>query len=63
MSDIAARPSLGSDRAVQALGARAAATLAALCGLGLLWVVGFANADLLHDVAHDTRHSAAFPCH
>ena len=63
MSDIAARPSLRSERAAPALGPCAAALMAALCGLGLLWGVGFAGADMLHNAAHDTRHSAAFPCH
>lgn len=30
-------------------------------GFGLLASVGFAGG--VHDVAHDTRHSFAFPCH
>ncbi|GIT54746.1 MAG: hypothetical protein Ct9H300mP16_19060 [Pseudomonadota bacterium] len=33
-----------------------------LAGL-ILYGVGFAHHDALHHAAHDTRHSAAFPCH
>jgi cobalt transporter subunit CbtB len=40
-----------------------AAVSAALCGVGLLWVVGFSHLEVLHNVAHDTRHSQIFPCH
>lgn len=28
-----------------------------------IFIVGFANIDAVHNAAHDTRHSAAFPCH
>lgn len=43
--------------------ARATALCAGLAGLGLLWAVGFSEREVLHDLAHDTRHSAVFPCH
>jgi len=36
---------------------------AALLGLALLGVMGFAHLDVVHNAAHDVRHSAAFPCH
>lgn len=39
------------------------ALVAGLLGIILIWGVGFAEADLLHDAAHDSRHSLAFPCH
>jgi cobalt transporter subunit CbtB len=45
------------------LAAALPAILAVLLGLFVLWGVGFAGADLLHNVAHDTRHGLAFPCH
>lgn len=32
-------------------------------GLGLLYFVGFSPLSAVHNAAHDTRHSAAFPCH
>ncbi len=41
----------------------AGATLALVLGLSLLTIGGFASGDLLHDAAHDGRHSFAFPCH
>jgi cobalt transporter subunit CbtB len=39
------------------------AAMAAVLGLVLLWGVGFSHIDVLHNAAHDTRHSNAFPCH
>jgi cobalt transporter subunit CbtB len=40
-----------------------AALMAGFLGLFLLWGVGFAQSDRLHNAAHDTRHSNGFPCH
>ena len=43
---------------------RLTAGLAALfLGAFFIWGVGLANAQTLHDAAHDTRHSYGFPCH
>jgi cobalt transporter subunit CbtB len=39
------------------------AICAALLGSFLIWGVGFAHISAFHNAAHDTRHSAAFPCH
>ena len=39
------------------------AVLAALLGLFILYGVGIAQPDLIHNAAHDTRHALAFPCH
>jgi cobalt transporter subunit CbtB len=35
----------------------------ALIGATLLFAAGFANSAVMHDAAHDTRHSIGFPCH
>jgi cobalt transporter subunit CbtB len=40
-----------------------AAAMAALFGAFLLWGVGFSHSEVLHNAAHDTRHSTGFPCH
>jgi len=32
-------------------------------GFALLYVVGFAGPQVIHDAAHDARHSLNFPCH
>ncbi len=32
-------------------------------GVALLFSAGFAQPDAVHNVAHDTRHAAGFPCH
>lgn len=42
---------------------RSAAVGAMLLGSALLFLVGFAPMPAVHNTAHDTRHSAAFPCH
>ena len=36
---------------------------AAMLGMVILFGVALANSDTIHNAAHDTRHSAAFPCH
>lgn len=41
----------------------AAILAAAFLGVSLLFVAGFAHSQLMHDAAHDTRHSIGFPCH
>ncbi|MDF1607618.1 CbtB-domain containing protein [Hoeflea sp. YIM 152468] len=46
------------------IGARTLAGLMALAiGSILVFGVGLANSQALHDAAHDTRHSYGFPCH
>jgi cobalt transporter subunit CbtB len=40
-----------------------AALIAAAFGLFLIAGVGFAGASTIHNAAHDSRHSFAFPCH
>ncbi len=32
-------------------------------GACLIFLVGFTPVSAVHNAAHDTRHSAAFPCH
>jgi cobalt transporter subunit CbtB len=36
---------------------------AAILGAIIIWVVGFSPVEAMHNAAHDTRHSHAFPCH
>lgn len=42
---------------------RTAITFVALLGMALLFLTGFGGASVLHDAAHDVRHSIGFPCH
>ena len=37
--------------------------LAIMLGIFIVGVVGFSHIDVVHNAAHDTRHSNAFPCH
>jgi cobalt transporter subunit CbtB len=39
------------------------AAVAAMLGLAILYVVGFAGSHVIHNAAHDARHSLNFPCH
>ena len=32
-------------------------------GIAMLYGVGFATTDAVHNAAHDTRHATGFPCH
>ena len=43
--------------------ARKAAGIALILGLGLVFLTGFAYPEVIHNAAHDTRHSLSFPCH
>ena len=40
-----------------------AAISAAVFGAFLVYFAGFSHIEAVHNAAHDTRHSAAFPCH
>lgn len=37
--------------------------MAMMLGLFIVGVVGFSHIDVIHNAAHDVRHSNAFPCH
>ena len=37
--------------------------IAVMLGVGLIYGTGFAGSSVLHDAAHDARHSFTFPCH
>lgn len=37
--------------------------MSALLGLFIVGFVGFSHLEAVHNAAHDTRHSLAFPCH
>ncbi len=39
------------------------ALAAALLGIVVLFVAGFAPLSAVHNAAHDSRHSIAVPCH
>ena len=39
------------------------ALMAGFLGLVMIWGVGFSHISVIHNAAHDTRHSNAFPCH
>ena len=36
---------------------------AAILGVLLVYSIGFAQTEEIHNGAHDARHSAGFPCH
>ena len=51
-----ARSSLWKDKVFPAL-------LIVCLAASLLFVTGFAETSVVHNAAHDGRHSAGFPCH
>ncbi len=40
-----------------------AALASILLGAAFIFIIGFSHIEVVHNAAHDTRHSAAFPCH
>ncbi|NWL80036.1 cobalt transporter [Pseudomonas taiwanensis] len=56
LSHSAASSSTLAQRLVLAIGT-------SLLGLSLVYFAGFSHVEAVHNAAHDTRHSAAFPCH
>lgn len=40
-----------------------AALVALVLGLGLIFLTGFSHPEVIHNAAHDVRHSLSFPCH
>jgi cobalt transporter subunit CbtB len=60
---IMAAPIAAASSTTVASSHRGAAIGALLLGGALLFLVGFAPMPAVHNAAHDTRHSAAFPCH
>jgi cobalt transporter subunit CbtB len=45
------------------VGRIAQAALAMALGIFIVAMVGFSHIDVVHNAAHDVRHSNAFPCH
>jgi cobalt transporter subunit CbtB len=56
-------PSAAVERHQSRLTALWPALAAAVLGIAILYVVGFAGPHAIHEAAHDTRHSFNFPCH
>ena len=52
-----------ASRPFEVAGTRLTAFIAAALGALVIWVVGFSHVEAVHNAAHDTRHSHAFPCH
>ena len=52
-----------SGRRIRRMEAIKPAILAIVLGIFILYGVGFAQPQLLHDAAHDVRHAFALPCH
>jgi cobalt transporter subunit CbtB len=62
VQSLGSQPILGARQAARSERLVAAA-MAALLGVFLVWSVGLSPIAALHNAAHDTRHSLAFPCH
>ena len=42
---------------------KTASIAAMILGSAFIFLIGFSHIDVVHNAAHDTRHSSAFPCH
>ena len=56
----AVKPSVSS---VSSTKTKLAGLFAMVLGGAIILLVGFSHIDAVHNAAHDTRHSFAFPCH
>ncbi len=64
MSNIHARHSTLSSSAASSRSQRLTVAIsAAVLGACLVYFAGFSHIAAVHNAAHDTRHSAGFPCH
>jgi cobalt transporter subunit CbtB len=45
------------------VGRMSQALMAMVLGIFVVGMVGFSHIDVVHNAAHDVRHSNAFPCH
>lgn len=52
-----------ADQATAATRRKFTAALLAALGLVIVFAAGFAPSEAVHNAAHDSRHSFAFPCH
>jgi len=53
----------GRQQTLSKMAVLVSAGIAAVLGIVVLYGVGFAGPDLIHNAAHDTRHSINTPCH
>ena len=63
MSSLSGEPISGSAPAALTADRALPIFMAALLGVFIVGGVGFSPSAALHNVAHDYRHSMAFPCH
>ena len=54
---------IAADQATATTHRKLAAVLLAALGLVIVFAAGFAPSEAVHNAAHDSRHSFAFPCH
>jgi cobalt transporter subunit CbtB len=57
------QPQTAQSSAVESSRAALPAVVALVLGVFVVFGVGFAGSTTIHNAAHDTRHSFAFPCH
>lgn len=60
---VASAPSVSLPASKSRASEIAQAFVALALGLFVIGVVGFSHLDVMHNAAHDVRHSNAFPCH
>ena len=55
---------IGTGQTVQGVRSEVVGAVSALFfGIFVVFMIGFAGASVLHEAAHNARHSMAFPCH
>ena len=54
---------IAGSSAKSAAESKTASLVAMLLGSAFIFFIGFSHIEVVHNAAHDTRHSSAFPCH
>lgn len=54
---------VAADQATATAHRKSVAVLLAALGFVIVFAAGFAPSEAVHNAAHDSRHSFAFPCH
>ncbi|HEO65282.1 MAG TPA: CbtB-domain containing protein [Spirochaetes bacterium] len=52
-----------SDQSLKGLATWKLSIILVIIGLALVFITGFLPVEVIHDLAHDTRHAMGFPCH
>lgn len=63
ISSTVSSPATNPTLPVRVSSSKLAGLMAIMLGGAFIFLIGFSHMGVVHNAAHDTRHSFAFPCH